>query len=113
MKIVLKDLSIPCKSIAINKGVLKIKTDISQDTSEIIKLFDEKAEITYYDDKDEILGIIESGYELKYIVESPYDITYVIEIPYTEPDMYDMSALVEQITNIELALCEIYESMEV
>lgn len=110
MKIVLKDTSIICESITIDKDVLKIKTDVSQDKSEIIKLFDEKVDIVYYDNNDEILGIIESGYELKYIVESPYDIIYVIKIPYAE---LDISTLVEQITNIELALCEIYESMGV
>lgn len=113
MKIFLKDSFIICKAVTIDKSILKIETGISQNVSDIIKLLNEGVSITYYDDNDEALGIIESGYKLKYVVESPYDVTYVIEIPYTEPVVYDMVALNEQITNIELALCEIYENMGV
>lgn len=113
MKISIKDLVINCISVTTDKGILKIQTHIPQNIFDVVELLDGTTDITYYNDNDEIIGVIEAGYQLKYIMETLYDITYVIEIPYTEPSVYDMVALNEQITNIELALCEIYENMGV
>lgn len=113
MRISLKDSTITCLSVTICKGIVKIQTDSPQTMYEVVQLLDGTTNITYYNDNDEIMGVIDAGYQLKYIMKTPYDVTYVIEIPYTEPETYDVSSLVEQITNIELALCEIYENMGV
>ena len=112
MKILINNTYINILSTTVDKDCFRIKTDKSENKDEVISLLNGENTILCYDN-DNIIDTIESGYTFMYIEERLNYRWYVLKIPYTEEPVDEISALREQITNIELALCEIYESMGV
>lgn len=113
MKILVNNTSITVISAEFVKNTFRIKTNITDNKMDAISLFEGSPSITYYDDNDNLIETIDGNYNFKWVEENPKYRWYVLEIPHTEEPADEISALKEQITNIELALCEIYESMGV
>lgn len=115
MKIIINEQSIDVISLSINGDKIEIQTNDTQKVDEVMQLLMKSDEITYLDNDDNIIQVIESGYSFQYVeVRGEYS-TYNINLPPTpvEPTPDALAVLNEQITNIELALCEIYEIMGV
>ena len=116
MKIIVKEQEINVLSVSVDEEKITIQTDIKQTTPNMVLLLNDSPAITYCDDNGDIVNGINSGsYTLHSIEERGNARKYYLHIPTTlaEVPKSEIERMNEQITNIELALCEIYENMGV
>ena len=115
MKIIINEQAIDVISLTINENKLQIQTCDTQNIEEVMHLLITSGEITYLDNDGTVIRVIESGYSFQYVETRDGYHTFYVNLPPApeEPRPDTLAILNEQLTNIELALCEIYESMGV
>lgn len=116
MKIIVNEQEINVRDMSVNENNIVIQTDIEQNNSDMVLLLSDSPSIAYYNDNGDIIAEIDKGsYTLHSIEERKGIRKYYLHIPTTlaEVPKSEIERMNEQITNIELALCEIYESLGV
>lgn len=115
MKIIINEQSIDVIYLSINGDKIEIQTYDTQNIDDVMLSLITSGEITYLDNDDNVIRVIESGYSFQYVETRDGYHTFYVNLPPTpeEPTPDTLAILNEQLTNIELALCEIYESMGV
>lgn len=111
MKIKIGELHIEVISVIVENDKLRIQLNETTDTYSFVSQLSNTT-MVYTDDDDNIIRTFEGVFELN-SVEQSNGFTYCNIQVHPVKDNSDLLGLIESITNIEIALCEIYESLGV
>lgn len=112
MKIKISESIFEIRDVSVTRQQIHLVTTPEDECSQLIKAVSECTAIDIVDDTDTTIKTIEGAFVDPYIVDEPYAQTVVFARE-TIDSTKSLAELSEQITNLELALCEIYEAMEV
>ena len=111
MKVKIDNVSIDVLSVSMENDSMLIRTPETGDLLQMISLLSTKGEMVYLTDDDNVVQTFGKEYVLNSIEQSGGVVYYKIQFPSTLDR--ELNAVRDAITNVELALCEIYESMGV
>lgn len=113
MKITIGNKTIEIMSLSKADDMLIIQTTENVNPYEVAPLFFENDTITYMY-KDEVVETFEGKFTLNHFEQREGIVIYYVSLPSPlEKAEKRIKELSDALTNVELALCEIYESMEV
>lgn len=113
MKIKVGNLIIDVISLSKADNTLIIQTNEDVNPFDVAPLFNEQDVITYIDNNG-VEEVLEDEFSLNQFEQREGVVTYYLSLPSPlEKAQKKIKELTDALTNVELALCEIYESMEV
>ena len=112
MKIKLGEQILEVVSAVSDNNRLRIQVDETSDAHEFLLLIENNTTMLYMDDDENIVQTFDGGFTLNSVEQSNGAMYYNLQMPTeAEKAKREIERLKETITNLELALCEIYESM--
>ena len=111
MKLKLNELTIAVISVVPANNTLRIEIEEEVDKNLFLSQLSRVNTLVYTDDEGNVVQTFEGIFSLNSMEEADGSLYYNLQM--TNLSSRAVSTLKESITNIELALCEIYESMGV
>ena len=111
MKIKIENIIIDVVSVSVKDNLLLIKTLDTIDHLPVLSILHTQDTILHMDDDNNVIQKFEGKFVLDSAEIRNGYVYYRIHLPSADEKEY--KALQDAITTLELALCEIYESMEV
>lgn len=114
MKIKLGETTIDIISMTWTSNTLRIKVSETDDSQRFSSQLFNHSSLIYMDDDNNVLRTFDGKFTLNSVEQSDGFMFYNLQMPTeSEKAMSKVTMINDVITNIELALCEIYESLGV